>query len=348
MQIFAVFKTLIISVLGLLSATLIFTNEWQTDAEKSKLREYLARFEEQLQDSSPWAVLIAPLRFCSSICDQYFGTRLLSKYSFIRCARLNIVLLFSALFITGIFTKPLFNLGPAPWSFYDEIINVTNIGIQNAEKNAEVMKNPDTQKYFELFKDYMKVFDYRWAKLCYIIGFFILALICTTILGFLSMVFTRGLLREIIQFEAPIMLFAVVVFNLILVSLLVTAVISILCLYIIPPLFVLFIIALYCSFKCPTFGLIFLPIGFSITALFGWLFAPPFIKIIALIGFVPPILLSLLSLLALILRYWRDSIANVLIAFCRRSIDHPKGPHVIGFAAIGIIAAIIGLFVCFA
>ncbi len=333
-------------ILGCLSAPILgallhFINEWLSETEKEKIRDYLRQFENRLRATGPGSVIKAPLVFISDCCDEILGIQLISSKAFKRSVVASLILSILSLFTTGVLTKNFFCLNPSPWKAYSVSAEIAEKTIEAVESDKKISGDVKVSHYIEKTKSIVTKLHNRNYQIAYSLGFYALAFFLCSLLTFVTSAVSRQILREIISSGGPITLICVLAFNFIVIACLTTLVVVILGLYLLPLCWPVAALIIVLSFKWIYVGII----ATFISSLLAWLLTPVFIKIVAILGFLPGILLCLVVLLTVVLYPWPLTVYKALIEFCRRSIEHKNGPLAVATAFFVFIALVVALFI---
>lgn len=177
-----------------------------------------------------------------------------------------------------------------------------------------------------------------WAKVSYIVVFFVLILFLDLCLGYFVLALTRKLLRQMIAVDPLTMLYVVLgYFQLI--AILATFFFVVIGVYLIPVVWAGIPLAIELSAQS---SLIALGIALAASVL-GWIFVPGFVRAISILTFLPALIFIILLLVLVLLYPFRGFIHKGILGFCRRSIEHEKGPLVLLFRVLGVIIILVVL-----
>jgi hypothetical protein len=317
---------------------LTFIEEWLRPATKEQVRQALTQFELQIKDQDHWQVLKAPLGLISSLADRFIDSRLLSKKGFIRFSRYQLILLITSLFVIGISTGRPFTLSPGPWEAYTASLWFCQSAVTTARTAPNLKDNPATLDAIKVYKSISRVMRRTWAKVGYIILFFVLILFLVFCLGYFVLALTRKMLRQLLAAD-PLTMIYVILGYVQFTTLLTTFFIVVLGLYLLPVVWAGIPIAVGLSSQSSLIA-----IGIALVAsVLGWMFLPGSLKAISILTFFPALLLIFLLLLLVVLYPFRRYIHKFIVAFCRRSIEHEKGPLVLLFRILAVLVVLIVL-----
>ena len=303
------------------------------------MREGLVQFEQQIATQTPWETTKAPLRLTSLLADRFLGDRLLSWEGFRRYAKYQLLVLVTSLLVIGFFTGSPFALRPSPWDAYSASLWFCNVSIKTARTDPNLQKNPLTPKLIKIYKSIIRVMHRTWAKVGYIVLFFALLVLLDFFIGYLVLALTRHLLRLMIDAD-PLTMIYVLPGHFLVMAGLVTLFIVIMGIYLVPVLWVGIPFTIRLSMESAYLGIAVALIAFVL----GWIFVPGFIKAISILIFSPALVLFFLLIVTLVLWPFRRWVQYVMGELCRRSIAHDKGPLVLIFRILILIATIVVVF----
>ena len=322
----------------ILAPILNLIEEWLRPATKEQVREALTQFELRIRGRDHWEVLKAPLHLISSLADRFLDSRLLSKKGFVRFARYQLILLFVSLFVIGISTGRPFGLSPGPWEAYKASLFFCESAVKAARTVPRIKDTPEALSAIKGYKAISRVMRRTWAMVGYVVFFYVLILFLDLCFGYFVLALSRHMLRQMIAAD-PITMIYVVFSYLVVAAVLITFFIVALGLYLIPVAWAGIPIAIAISAQSSVLALIIALVLFVV----GWLFVPGSLKAVSILIFLPALIVIVLLLLLVLLYPFRAFIHKITAEFCRRSIEHEKGPLVLAFRVLGLLILLVVL-----
>jgi hypothetical protein len=226
-----------------------------------------------------------------------------------------------------------------PWDAYSASLWFCDASIKTARTDPNVKNNPTTPELIKLYKSIIRVMHRTWAKVSYIVLFFALVVLLDFLIGYLVLALTRHLLRLMIVAD-PVTMIYVLPGHFLVMAGLVTLFIVIMGIYLLPVLWVGIPFTIRLSMESAYIGIAVA----LIASVLGWIFVPGFIKAILILIFSPALVLFLLLIVTVVLWPFRRWVHYLIGEFCRRAIAHDKGPLVLIFRILILIATIVVVF----
>jgi hypothetical protein len=316
---------------------------WLGPPTHEQVKEALIRFENQITTHGSQEVLRAPLRLISDLLDRFLGPRIRSWQSFRRYAKYNIVFLVVSLLVIGLLTKTVLAINPMPWDVYRLSLVGLKVALKQAPNNAALQNNPAKDQIVAFERSAVRLLSHSWLEITYSVLFFALIIALDLFLGYLVLALTRKVLRDMAVIEPLTMIYVLLGYADVIAAL-ITIFITVMGVYLFPAGWLAIPLTM-------TFSMFSIWLGLAtvfIVALLSWIFVPGFIKAIAVLIFSPAILFFLLLIGILILWPLKSWIHTIVLAFCRRSIEHEKGPLFLFFRVLLVMVVLITLLTLWA
>jgi hypothetical protein len=307
------------------------------DSGKVRLQK---RFEDwwlTVSDMNRLSLALAFATRLSHVVDTYFGVRLISKRAFTRCFVISTLLLVFLLGVFGIYNDRV--IGIAPWEAYRETASRLEQVWSDDQKPAKTdAEKAAKQANAELLAIVVRFNTGAWTAAYTVVSLVILVLL-NSILLFLSVVYSRLILREIIAAGRVFSTLTLLIANFALlipgwiVLLLLLTVLFTPWLWLIVPVFLLLSKA---SFY---WTLAFIAGG----GIAGLAFGSTPLKVITVAGFLPCVLTAIVTALSAIVLLNRDGFHRVLSSILLKCAE--KGPLKVALAVLLIFSGLV--FTCF-
>jgi hypothetical protein len=328
------FFLILAALAGIGAALMKYFGEVLRDPEKEALQKRFDDWWRAVSNTNNHVFALTLAKQLSQWLDNYFGGRLISKRAFGRSFYLSSFLLVLGLGLTGVHNGQ--TIGLAPWTSYHQAMQVFQMSLshQLPTPTNEVTQQQE-RALRQIQQTILKYNTTTWTIAYSVISLLALALLNTT-LFFLSLIYSRMILREIIVagrvFSMTVLLianFALLVPAWLITFLLDTALLQ--------PLLWTFIPITYFFTEVSIFWLLGIITGGSIVNL---AIGNRSLEAITLIGFAPCIFIVCVTVFSALTLLNREKFHSFLCWFLKVCVE--KGPAKVTGATLALVASVLG------